>query len=129
MQIAVTEYDALTDRVARLYATGAYDEALAALDRASSSLAPWIAELTHFRACLLGALGRPQAAQSALRSAAARGSWWAESLLIDDDDLAACRPCPNSPSYSNSPAPTAQCHTTNPPRRSCRCRRTGHGVW
>jgi dienelactone hydrolase len=82
------EYDALTDRVASLYEQGAYQEALAALDQADDSLRPWLAELTHLRACVLAVLGQPDQALAALQTAATTGAWWDDTLLTEDDDLA-----------------------------------------
>jgi predicted esterase len=92
VQNAESEYDALTDRVAALYDQGAYEEALALVD--ATSLLPWLAELTHTRACLLAVLGRPAEALAALQSAATAGAWWDESLLTEDDDLATLQSLP-----------------------------------
>ncbi|GAB2640816.1 alpha/beta hydrolase [Kribbella swartbergensis] len=94
MQTPETTYDALTDRVASLYEQGAYREALALLDDTDDSLLPWLAELTHIRACFLGVLGQPEQALAALQSAAATGAWWDDSLLTEDDDLAGLQDLP-----------------------------------
>ncbi|MEU4601433.1 alpha/beta hydrolase [Kribbella sp. NPDC023972] len=94
MQTPEASYDALTDRVASLYEQGAHEQALAVLDDADDTLLPWVAELTHLRACLLAVLGRPEAALAALQSAASTGSWWDESLLTGDDDLATLQDLP-----------------------------------
>ena len=94
MQNPEAEYDALTDRVASLYEQGAYEEALAALDQADDALQPWLAELTHLRACFLAVLGQPDQALAALQSAATAGAWWDDSLLTEDDDLASLRSLP-----------------------------------
>jgi dienelactone hydrolase len=88
------EYDALTDRVASLYEQGVYQEALAALDQADDSLHPWLAELTHLRACLLAVLGQPDQALAALQTAATTGAWWDDTLLTEDDDLATLQSLP-----------------------------------
>jgi tetratricopeptide (TPR) repeat protein len=88
------EYDALTDRVASLYEQAAYQEALALLDQADDSLDPWLAELTHLRACLLAVLGHPEQALAALQSAATTGAWWDDTLLTEDDDLATLQSLP-----------------------------------
>ena len=89
-----TEYDVLTDRVAALYEQGSYQEALALLDTADDSLHPWLAELTHLRACLLAVLGQPEEALAALQSAAITGAWWDDTLLTEDDDLASLQDLP-----------------------------------
>ncbi len=94
MQNPEAEYDALTDRVASLYEQGAYEQALAALDQADDALQPWLAELTHLRACFLGVLGHPDQALAALQSATTTGAWWDESLLTEDDDLASLQSLP-----------------------------------
>lgn len=94
MQNAEAEYDALTDRVASLYEQGAYQEALTAVDQADDSLKPWLAELTHLRACLLAVLGQPDQALAALQTAATAGAWWDDSLLTEDDDLATLQSLP-----------------------------------
>jgi predicted esterase len=94
VEIAETEYDALTDRVASLYEQSAYEEALAVLDQADDSLLPWLAELTHTRACLLAVLGQPDQALAALQSAATTGAWWDDTLLTEDDDLASLQSLP-----------------------------------
>jgi predicted esterase len=92
--IPEAEYDALTDRVASMYEQGAYQEALAALDQADDSLRPWLAELTHLRACLLAVLGQPDQALAALQTAATTGAWWDDTLLTEDDDLATLQSLP-----------------------------------
>jgi predicted esterase len=94
VQTPEATYDALTDRVASLYEQGACREALALLDDTDDALLPWLAELTHTRACLLGVLGEPEQALAALQSAAATGAWWDDSLLIEDDDLAGLQDLP-----------------------------------
>ncbi|WP_433168716.1 alpha/beta hydrolase [Kribbella sp. CA-247076] len=94
MQTPETTYDQLTDRVAALYEQGDYQAALELLDRADDSLRPWLAELTHLRACFLGVLGEPEAALAALQSAASAGFWWDQSLLTEDDDLASLQTLP-----------------------------------
>lgn len=94
MEIAETEYDALSDRVTSLYEQGAYEEALAVLDQSDDSLLPWLAELTHTRACLLAVLGQPDQALAALQSAATTGAWWDDTLLTEDDDLASLQSLP-----------------------------------
>jgi predicted esterase len=88
------EYDALTDRVASLYEQCAYQEALTALDQADDSLHPWLAELTHLRACLLAVLGQPDQALAALQTASTAGAWWDDTLLTEDDDLATLQSLP-----------------------------------
>lgn len=88
VQTAEERYDALTDRVEFWYEQGAYEEALAVLEEVDDDLLPWVAELSHTRACLLGAQGRSAEALAVLSDAAAKGSWWVDSLLTDDDDLA-----------------------------------------
>ncbi len=88
------EYDALIDRVTLLYEQGAYEQALAAMDQTDDALHPWLAELTHTRACLLAVLGHPDEALAELQSAATTGAWWADSLLIEDDDLASLQSLP-----------------------------------
>jgi len=94
VQTPEAEYDALTDRVASMYEQGAYQEALAVLDQADDSLHPWLAELTHLRACLLAVLGQPDQALAALQTAATTGAWWDDTLLTEDDDLATLQSLP-----------------------------------
>ncbi|TWD80648.1 putative esterase [Kribbella amoyensis] len=88
METAEARYDQLVDRVEVLYEEGRPTDALAVLDAADEDLAPWFAELAHLRACLLGASGQADAALDALRHASDAGAWWAEQILVGDDDLA-----------------------------------------
>ncbi|MEV0287858.1 MULTISPECIES: serine aminopeptidase domain-containing protein [unclassified Kribbella] len=94
MQTPEATYDDLIDRVDVFYQQGSHREALAVLDEADDSVLPWLAELTHTRACLLGVLGRPEEGLAALQSAAAAGAWWDDSLLTEDDDLASLQELP-----------------------------------
>ncbi|MGW1340811.1 alpha/beta hydrolase [Kribbella sp. NPDC002412] len=94
MQTPEATYDDLIDRVDVFYEQGSYREALDVLDEADDSVLPWLAELTHTRACLLGVLGRPAEGLAVLQSAAAAGAWWDESLLTEDDDLASLQELP-----------------------------------
>ncbi|MFG1813166.1 alpha/beta hydrolase [Kribbella sp. NPDC049174] len=94
MQNPEAEYDALIDRAALLYEQGRYQEALAEADQADDSILPWLAEVTHLRACLLAVLGHPDQALAALQSAATAGAWWDDTLLTEDDDLATLQSLP-----------------------------------
>ncbi|MEV6288018.1 phospholipase [Kribbella sp. NPDC051770] len=93
MDAAEDRYDALTDEVAALYDAGRAAAALALMD-AAEDLTPWSAELAHLRACLLGSLDRPDEALAVLERAVADGAWWEESILTEDDDLAALQQRP-----------------------------------
>ncbi|MER7244293.1 phospholipase [Kribbella sp. NPDC000426] len=86
-----TRYDALVDRAEVLYEAERYGEALELVTAESGGLEPWFAELAHLKACLLGAGGDADAALRALQEASAAGAWWAQGILVDDDDLAGLR--------------------------------------
>jgi len=84
-------YLAIVDDVFTAYAEGRFDDGLARLESAPDELEAWQAELAYHRACLLGASGAPDAALTALQSAAAAGGWWDPDVLGDEDDLSALR--------------------------------------
>ncbi|WP_020386659.1 alpha/beta hydrolase [Kribbella catacumbae] len=94
MDTAESRYDRLTDRVAALYDEGLQRVALDLMDAAEPDLQPWVAELAHLRACLLGSLGESTEAVAALQQASDAGGWWDEGILTEDDDLAALQPLP-----------------------------------
>nr|WP_238357072.1 phospholipase [Kribbella italica] len=77
-----------------MYDAGRQADALALMDTADDALAPWSAELGHLRACLLGALARPDEALVVLQQATDAGGWWAEPILTEDDDLAGLQNLP-----------------------------------
>jgi predicted esterase len=84
-------YEQLTDDVIALYEQGRQRDALELLHAADPDLAPWTAELAHTEACVYGSIDEPAAALRVLKAAADAGSWWHESILTEDDDLAALR--------------------------------------
>ena len=94
METAEARYAHLTDRLLSLYREGKQREALELLDQPDPDLAPWSAELAHFEACMYGTIGNPDSALAVLQRASAAGAWWHESLLVEDDDLAALRDRP-----------------------------------
>jgi dienelactone hydrolase len=84
-------YDELFDVVLPLYEAQRYDEALDRLARRGPDLEHWSADLTHITACLQELAGRPEEALATLRKALDDGQWWAERILVEDDDLAPLR--------------------------------------
>jgi dienelactone hydrolase len=78
---------ALNDRVFALYGEGRLAEALHVVDEESDGLPRWRSRTTYWRACLLGALGRPDESLAALRSGLDAGLWWRPDWLTTDQDL------------------------------------------
>lgn len=94
METPEARYEQLTDRLLSLYREGRQREALGLLDPPHPDLALWSAELAHFEACMYGSLGDADSALDVLQRASEAGAWWHDSLLLEDDDLAALRDRP-----------------------------------
>jgi dienelactone hydrolase len=94
MKTPQARYDRLTNRVFSLYSEGRQREALDLFARVDPELEAWSAELAHSQACLLGCLGETTEALRVLQAASDAGSWWDESILTGDDDLAALQDLP-----------------------------------
>jgi predicted esterase len=80
-------YLALNDRVFALYGEGRLAEALDVVDEESDALPGWRSRTSYWRACLLGALGRPDESLATLRSGVDAGLWWRPDWLTTDHDL------------------------------------------
>jgi predicted esterase len=80
-------YLALNDRVFALYGEGRLAEALDVVDEESEALPGWRSRTSYWRACLLGALGRPDESLATLRSGVDAGLWWRPDWLTTDHDL------------------------------------------
>lgn len=89
METPEARYDALVDRVDALYVDGQITAALDVMAAEPAGLEPWVAELSHLKACLLALSGDADAALRMLQEASAIGAWWEPAILTDDDDLEA----------------------------------------
>jgi len=101
--------------VGEAYERGRYAEGLQLLDDAGPGLDPWASDLTHLRACLLGALGEPDAAMAVLREGLARGDWWHERILLDDEDLIGLRDVPGFAALVEESARRCRADASSPP--------------
>ena len=72
------------------FAAGDYEKVLPAALAAEGEY-PEKGEVPFWIACVYGATGRPRAALEALRTGLARGLYWPDDWLLEDDDLAPVR--------------------------------------
>ena len=81
------DFDDLTDRVFKLYASGEHASALSLAESGFEQFPNRRATLIYWCACLKSLLGEPASALEDFRDGLAAGLWWAEPMLSEDPDL------------------------------------------
>ncbi len=84
-------YDRLMNSGLRLYRAHEYDKAYALVTENAGKVGGSEAQILNFRFCLAGVGGHPDLALEILKSGVAKGLWWSENILMEDDDLADLR--------------------------------------
>jgi hypothetical protein len=83
----VGDFDDLTDRVFKLYASGEHASALSLAESCFKQFPNRRATLIYWCACLKSLLGESASALEDFREGLAAGLWWAEPMLREDADL------------------------------------------